>query len=216
MGRSAPGLKTIGDATEIRARILAAFEKAEVTEDDRAARASVADLRRRRRRPDRRRDGRRHRRTCPQGRSSATSATSIPLRHGSCWSRPATGSCPHSRKACRQSAQASARKAWASKCWLGAAVTHCDDDGVTLADGRHIASACVLWAAGVMASRAAKWLGAPADRAGRVMVDERLSVPGHDEYLRHRRYRRGEGRRMAAGARRRAGRQADGPLCRAG
>ena len=30
---AAPGLKTIGDATEIRARILAAFEKAEVTED---------------------------------------------------------------------------------------------------------------------------------------------------------------------------------------
>ena len=30
---TAPGLKTIGDATEIRARILTAFEKAEVTED---------------------------------------------------------------------------------------------------------------------------------------------------------------------------------------
>ncbi len=30
---AAPGLKTIGDATEIRARILTAFEKAEVTED---------------------------------------------------------------------------------------------------------------------------------------------------------------------------------------
>ncbi|TJV08595.1 MAG: NAD(P)/FAD-dependent oxidoreductase, partial [Mesorhizobium sp.] len=30
---NAPGLKTIGDATEIRARILTAFEKAEVTDD---------------------------------------------------------------------------------------------------------------------------------------------------------------------------------------
>src|SRR5262249_18494449 len=29
----APGLKTIGDATEIRARLLTAFEKAEVSED---------------------------------------------------------------------------------------------------------------------------------------------------------------------------------------
>ena len=52
---------------------------------------------------------------------------------------------------------------------------------MTLADGQQIASACVLWAAGVMASRAAKWLGAPADRAGRVIVEKNLSVPGHPE-----------------------------------
>ena len=52
---------------------------------------------------------------------------------------------------------------------------------MTLADGHHIASGCVLWAAGVMASRAAKWLGVPADRAGRVIVENNLSVPGHPE-----------------------------------
>src|SRR6185295_12834401 len=41
---------------------------------------------------------------------------------------------------------------------LGAAVTECDENGVTLADGQHIASTCLLWAAGVTASRAARWL----------------------------------------------------------
>jgi NADH dehydrogenase len=61
-----------------------------------------------------------------------------------------------------------------------AAVTHCDAEGVLLADGRQIQSACVLWAAGVMASKAAKWLGAEADRAGRAVVDERLNIPGHE------------------------------------
>src|SRR5690606_34941070 len=39
----------------------------------------------------------------------------------------------------------------------------------------------VLWAAGVAASPTAEWLQAPADRAGRVMVDPHLTVPGHPE-----------------------------------
>jgi len=39
----------------------------------------------------------------------------------------------------------------------------------------------ILWAAGVAASTIAKWLDAPADRAGRVVVREDLSVPGHPE-----------------------------------
>lgn len=64
---------------------------------------------------------------------------------------------------------------------LGNAVAGCDDSGVRLADGTEIGSACILWAAGVMASRAAKWIAAPADRAGRVLVDGRLNPPGHDE-----------------------------------
>lgn len=39
----------------------------------------------------------------------------------------------------------------------------------------------VIWAAGVMASRAAEWLHAPSDRAGRLMVLPNLTVPGHPE-----------------------------------
>lgn len=63
----------------------------------------------------------------------------------------------------------------------GIAVTECRADGITLADGEAVASNCVMWAAGVMASPAAKWLGAEADRAGRVLVGPGLTVPGHDE-----------------------------------
>jgi NADH dehydrogenase len=39
----------------------------------------------------------------------------------------------------------------------------------------------VIWAAGVQASDAAKWLDADADRSGRVKVEPDLSVPGHPD-----------------------------------
>jgi NADH dehydrogenase len=63
---------------------------------------------------------------------------------------------------------------------LGTAVTAVDGDGVTVGDDR-IAARTVLWAAGVEASPAAKWLDAAADRAGRLKVEADLSVPGHAE-----------------------------------
>jgi NADH dehydrogenase/putative oxidoreductase len=46
--------------------------------------------------------------------------------------------------------------------------------------GDLIETRTVLWAAGVMASAAAAWLGVAADRAGRVPVGPDLSVTGHD------------------------------------
>ena len=39
----------------------------------------------------------------------------------------------------------------------------------------------MIWAAGVAASPLAKTLGAPLDRAGRVLVDPELTIPGHDD-----------------------------------
>ena len=63
---------------------------------------------------------------------------------------------------------------------LGHAVTGVDADGVEIA-GERLAARTVLWAAGVGASPAAKWLGAAADRAGRIKVEADLSVPGHPE-----------------------------------
>jgi NADH:ubiquinone reductase (H+-translocating) len=42
-------------------------------------------------------------------------------------------------------------------------------------------AAVVLWAAGVAASPLGKKLGAPLDRAGRVLVNQDLSIPGHPE-----------------------------------
>jgi NADH dehydrogenase len=42
-------------------------------------------------------------------------------------------------------------------------------------------AAVILWAAGVAASALGKKLGAPVDRAGRVLVQPDLSIPGHPE-----------------------------------
>jgi NADH dehydrogenase len=57
-------------------------------------------------------------------------------------------------------------------------VTGCDDRGVDLVNGR-IDAGTIIWAAGVVASPAAHWLNAEQDRAGRVLVKNDLSVPGH-------------------------------------
>jgi len=58
---------------------------------------------------------------------------------------------------------------------LNAAVTACDENGVWLGTER-LESATVIWAAGVAASPAGRWLGAPTDRAGRVLVQPDLST----------------------------------------
>ena len=97
---------------------------------------------------------------------------------------------------------------------LGSAVTGCDADGVALADGRRIGSRCVLWAAGVMASKAANWLDARADRAGRVVVAETSACPGHPEIFVIGDTALVRDGRRPAGSRRCACGQADGSLCR--
>ena len=62
---------------------------------------------------------------------------------------------------------------------LGAPVTDCGPEGVMLGNER-IPAATILWAAGVTASPAAAWLGLAGDRAGRVPVGPSLTAPGHD------------------------------------
>jgi NADH dehydrogenase len=62
----------------------------------------------------------------------------------------------------------------------GQAVTGIDAGGVTLG-GVRIAAGAVVWAAGVQASPAARWLGVEPDRAGRVPVGACLALPGHPE-----------------------------------
>jgi NADH:quinone reductase (non-electrogenic) len=59
-------------------------------------------------------------------------------------------------------------------------VISCDADGVDVDHGR-IDASTIIWAAGVVASPAASWLGAAHDRAGRVLVRPDLSVPDHPE-----------------------------------
>src|SRR5207245_3481410 len=46
---------------------------------------------------------------------------------------------------------------------------------------RQIPTTTTLWAAGVQASPLARSLGAPLDRAGRVLVQPELTIPGHQE-----------------------------------
>jgi NADH:ubiquinone reductase (H+-translocating) len=59
-------------------------------------------------------------------------------------------------------------------------VINCDRRGVDLDRGR-IDASTIIWAAGVVASPAARWLGAEHDYAGRVLVRPDLSVPEHPE-----------------------------------
>jgi NADH dehydrogenase len=63
---------------------------------------------------------------------------------------------------------------------LGQPVTSVTAEGVAF-DGETLRAGTVLWAAGVLASPAAKWLGVEADRAGRIKVEADLTVPGHPE-----------------------------------
>ena len=53
--------------------------------------------------------------------------------------------------------------------------------GSVLIGKEAVAAAVVLWAAGVSASPLGRALGAPVDRAGRVLVEPDLSIPGHRE-----------------------------------
>jgi NADH:ubiquinone reductase (H+-translocating) len=59
-------------------------------------------------------------------------------------------------------------------------VTACDARGVEFEHGR-LDAGTVIWAAGVVASPAARWLDAACDRAGRVLVNPDLSVPKHPD-----------------------------------
>ena len=63
---------------------------------------------------------------------------------------------------------------------LGAKVSRCDDCAAVLGEDR-IESRTLIWAAGVAASPAAKWLGVESGHAGRVPVGPDLTVTGHPE-----------------------------------
>jgi NADH dehydrogenase len=63
---------------------------------------------------------------------------------------------------------------------LNQAVTECSADCVFYG-GNRLETKTIIWAAGVRASPAAEWLGAEADRAGRLQVLPDLTVPGHPD-----------------------------------
>jgi NADH:ubiquinone reductase (H+-translocating) len=173
----APGLKTIDDATYIRRRILLAFEKAE-TETDPAERARLLNF------------------VIvgggPTGVEMAGAITELASRALAKDFRSIDPRCARIilvEAASRllmpfdPSLSNEARRSLEQlgvEIRLGTPVTSVDPDGVAIGAER-IEASTVIWAAGVMASRAGRWLDAETDRAGRVKVAADLSVPEHPE-----------------------------------
>lgn len=170
----APGLKKIDDATEIRRRVLTAFEEAEGTPSATLQRrlltfvvvgggptgvemaGAIAELARHTLRRDFRRiDPRQTRVILAEAGPRVLAQFPEHL----------------SRKA------AAALKRLGVELRLGVPVTDCSAEGAVI-DGERIPAATIVWAAGVIASPAARWLGAAADRAGRIIVEPDLGVPG--------------------------------------
>lgn len=174
---SAPGLKTLEDATTIRRRLLLAFERAEMESDPEMRRALttfcvigggptgveltgiIAEL---------------AQKTLPREfRNIDTRDTRVILVEAGPRVLPA-----FSPKLSDYAARALTRLGAEVRC--GAPVTACDDSGIRIGE-EVLPARTVIWAAGVQASRAARWLDAPADRAGRVLVEPDLTAPGMPE-----------------------------------
>ena len=170
----APGLKTIDDAVEIRRRILSAFEQAESAEDpaERLGLLTFVIV-----------GG------GPTGVELAGDIAEL-VRHGMekefHYFDPASARVVLIQSAARilptfpgvlsEKAQRSLERLGV-EVMLESRVEHIDQEGVRI-NGERLASRTVLWAAGVVASPAARWLNAAADRSGRVKVEPDLSVAG--------------------------------------
>ena len=169
----APGLKTIAQATEIRRRILTAFEIAERTEDPEIRRrqmtfvvigggptgvemaGAIGEMTRFTLAKDFRK-------------INAKSSRVILLERG-----PrilATFAEELSDRATRDLEKLGVQV------WTNSLVDQVDEDGVTVGQER-IESATVIWAAGVQASRLGSKMGIETDSQGRIVVGEDLSLP---------------------------------------
>ena len=170
----APGLKQIEDATAIRGRVLGAFEKAEVetNPDERRRLLSFAVIG-----------------AGPTGvemagaiAELAKAELAMPYRsiHGQ---RARIVLVEAGGQILPAFAPSLAIKAARSlerlgvEVRTGARVESCDAGGI-IAAGQRIEARTLVWAAGVQASAAARWLGVAADHAGRVHVEPDLSLAG--------------------------------------
>ena len=64
--------------------------------------------------------------------------------------------------------------------WTHSRVTNVTEGGVSVGN-EHVAASTVLWAAGVRAADVGRTLGAQVDQVGRVKVNPDLTIPGHPE-----------------------------------
>jgi NADH dehydrogenase len=175
--RFAPGLKNLADALELRRRILQAFEAAEIANSEEERRAAltfivvgagptgvemagaVAELARHTLAED-------FRRIDPR-------ATRVLLVEGVARVLPAFRE-DLSRSALKQ------LQSMGIEVRTGTMVKEVTNHGVTV-NGEFIPCRTVIWAAGNAAAPIGKSLSAETDRAGRVIVNEDLTVPGHPE-----------------------------------
>ena len=173
----APGLKTIEDAVEIRRRVLLAFELAERQANDEKEQVqlnfvvvgggptgvelagTLAEIARRA--------------LGSEFRSIDPKKTRIILVEGGSRVLPAYPE-DLSRSAEEQ------LKRLGVEVHTSAMVTNVTPGAVHMGDTQ-LPAAVIIWAAGVAASPLGKKLGAPVDRAGRVMVNPDLSLPEHPE-----------------------------------
>ncbi|MCW5977165.1 MAG: NAD(P)/FAD-dependent oxidoreductase [Bryobacteraceae bacterium] len=184
-GEFAPGLKTIEDATEIRSRVLMAFEAAEREPDPEARRAWLTFV------------------VVGGGPTGVELAGALgeiandTLKDDFRSFRPEESSIllvehdsrilpPYPEKLSVKAENALIRLS--ARCITGTRVTAIDGEGVELAGPAgtyRIRSRTVLWAAGVAASpfgeALARRAGAQLDRKGRVVVGPDLSIPDHPE-----------------------------------
>jgi len=174
---TAPGLKTLEDALEIRRRVLLAFERAE-REPDAAKRAALLTFV-----------------VVGGGPTGVELAGALAEISRQSLARDFRHFNPGSARIVLVEAgpdvlatfpgtlRASARRdleRLGVEVRTGTLVTAVHDGHVQAGQDR-IDAATVLWAAGVAASPLGATLGAPTDRAGRVMVQPDLTIPGHPE-----------------------------------
>jgi len=173
----APGLKKIEDATDIRRRILIAFEKAE-TETKPEERERLLSFV-----------------VIGGGPTGVEIAGAIAELAKTALARDFRNIDPRLARiilveagpriltAFPESLSAAAERALArlgAEVRKGTPVTAVAEDHVMVGAER-IETRTVIWAAGVAASPAAKWLGVQKDKAGRVIVNADLTLPGHPE-----------------------------------
>ncbi len=173
-GPYAPGLKRIEDATEVRRRMLTAFERAEATDDELKRRSLLTFL------------------IVGGGPTGVELAGAIselarfgmekefrhfdPAQAKVILVQAAPRILPTFPETLSEKAKRSLERLGV-EVLLNSRVERIDDEGVTVS-GARIPARTVLWAAGVVASPASKWLKTEADNAGRLKVGADLSVPG--------------------------------------
>lgn len=173
----APGLKTLKQATEIRKRLLLAYERAEVETDVNLKKSlltfvvvgggptgveiagAIAEISRQTLAKDFKK-------------IDPSQARVILIEAGD---RILTGFSPQLSKHATRDLEGMGVQVWSNS-----RVSGISPEGVSLGN-EHISTQTVIWAAGVQPSPLGRQLGVPCDQVGRVIVDKYLNIENHSE-----------------------------------